>query len=173
MELYIIEDYRDLFPDLRGKELTDALVLDLLRKHGHLPSHDDDPPRILRLPGGKPVLSVGGIHFSVSHSGHIFACAVAEENLGLDIQVSDSKDRTRLAQRYFTEEEYQYVSDNGPASFYRIWTRKEAYAKYTGEGLEAVINKTPVLDRPDLVFQDLVLDEGLYGCICTAAQTGE
>ena len=168
MELYIIEDYSELFPDLRGKELTDALVLDLLQKHGHLPSQDDGMPRILRLPGGKPVLSAGGIHFSVSHSGHIFACAVAEENLGLDIQVSDGKDRTRLARRYFTEEEFQYIEDNGPASFYRLWTRKEAFSKFTGEGMAAVIGKTPVIGRQDVVFQDLVLDQGLYGCICTA-----
>ena len=34
------------------------------------------------------------------------------------------------------------------------------------EGLEVVMRKEPVVDRPDLEFTDLVLGDGIYGCVC-------
>ena len=164
MELYVIEDYKEWFPALTGQELTDALVLQLLVEHGLL--EENQKRTIIRLPGGKPVLSGGSLHFSVSHTGSVFACAAWDQNLGLDIQKKDGRDRSRLAGRYFTRAECRFLEENGPDSFYRLWTRKEAYAKYTGQGLAAVISGSPVLDRQDVEFLDLVLDEDLYGCIC-------
>lgn len=179
MELYIIEDYRDCFPELTGRELTDALVIRLLTENGYLRAAK---PRIIRLPGGKPVLAGDtGIFFSVSHTGKVFACAVSDEEIGLDIQEARRRDASRtrrLARRYFTEDEIAYLEGGFGNSgrteeeltdrFYRLWTRKEAYAKYTGEGLKAVLEGSPVLGREDVVFREILLGDGLYGCICCA-----
>ena len=41
MELYLIEDYKEIHPGLKGPELTDALVLDLLRESGQLPPEEE------------------------------------------------------------------------------------------------------------------------------------
>lgn len=183
MELYIIEDYPDAHPGLHGKALTDTLVLELLAEHGHI--QEDAPVRIERLAEGKPVLRFAGggesdaadggskgmpVAFSVSHTGRIFACAVNDPDsgeIGLDIQTADRGRRTqRIAERYFTPEEQAMIKAGGNDMFFRIWTRKEAYAKYTGEGLAVILEGVPVLGREDVVFTDLNLGDGLYGCIC-------
>ena len=113
---------------------------------------------------GRPVA------FSVSHTGRIFACAVNDPGsgeIGLDIQTADRGRRTqRIAERYFTPAEQAMIKAGGNDSFFRIWTRKEAYAKYTGEGLAVILEGVPVLGREDVVFTDLNLGDGLYGCIC-------
>ena len=78
-----------------------------------------------------------------------------------------------MARRYFTAEEISYLEESGEDAaaleerFFRLWTRKEAYAKLTGEGLTAVLEGAPVTGRDDLVFTDMNFGDGLYGCICT------
>lgn len=201
-ELHIIENYACVYPQLRGQELTDALVIRILKesryaesagipvgcgdgKPGGSRNKDDggesggsrEPSamRILRLPEGKPVLAGDrGIYFSVSHTGSVFACAVADAEIGLDIQEARRRDEDktwRLARRYFTENEIAYLEAGDLTDrFYRLWTRKEAYAKYTGAGLKAVLAKEPVLVREDVVFTEMLLGDGLYGCICRGAE---
>ena len=182
MELFLIENYREVYPELSGRDLTDALVEKLLREHGYVSEHEQ--VRILRLPGGKPVLqSRADLMFSVSHTGDVFGCVIcrakagqedapASSEIGLDLQLAQNRDVMRLARRYFTEEEIRYIeTGSDPAGkrrrFYRLWTRKEAYAKYTGRGLEAVLEKEPALGRTDVVFEDLDFGDGLLGCICS------
>lgn len=174
MELYLIEDYKDSFPQLRGKALTDALIVQVLTENRYLP--EDAQPVIQRLDGGKPVLQDNDrIRFSVSHTAELFACVVsaAEEQeetapeMGLDIQYVRSTDTDRLARRYFTEDEVQYLQQQDRDAFFRLWTRKEALSKYTGRGMAQILEKEPVLAREDVIFTDLVLGDGLYGCICT------
>ena len=186
MELYLIEDYKEIHPGLKGPELTDALVLDLLRESGKLPPVEETPghPVIERLPGGKPVLKLPQdpaasdppeeeIHFSVSHTNETFGCVIAEQPIGFDLQVTRSVQILRMARRYFTADEISYLEDSGEDAsvleerFFRLWTRKEAYAKLTGEGLTAVLEGAPVTGRDDLVFTDMNFGDGLYGCICT------
>lgn len=200
MELYLIDDYNEIYPELKNAALTDALVTDLLRDNGWV---TDGPIRIERLPGGKPVLardasgatddsgaSGAQVHFSVSHTGHLFGCVISDEPVGLDIQMMTRANARRLAERYFTEAEIAWIEagcEAAPADtqeapdparetmapdtgfrerFFRLWCRKEAYSKLTGEGLAVVARKEPVVDRPDLEFTDLVLGDGIYGCIC-------
>ena len=54
------------------------------------------------------------------------------------------KDRAikKDCERFFTEEEAEYVRDNDgdPVSFAKGWVRKEAYSKYTGKGLSDFAN---------------------------------
>ncbi len=190
MELFIIENYREVYPKLSGRDLTDRLVEDVLREHGFISEHEQ--VRITRLPGGKPVLhGREDLKFSVSHTGDVFGCLICREEIGLDLQLTQQRDVLRLARRYFTEDEIRYVEEGGPAEearvpdtagglvsvcdgqrrrFYRLWTRKEAYAKYTGRGLEAVLEKEPALGRTDVVFEDLDFGNGLYGCICSRSR---
>lgn len=174
MELYIIEDYKGIYPALAGKELTDALVGDILIQSGALPA--GSPPRIRRLATGKPVLDPQrGICFSVSHTGSTFGCLISTVSVGLDLQMDRAIGVSRLARRWFAEEEIRYLEEgrqNGPCGvafrrrFFRLWTRKEAYAKYTGQGLQAVLDGICVLGRRDVRFYDLDFGDGLYGCIC-------
>lgn len=83
---------------------------------------------------GKPALP-GGPCFSLSHSGHYAALAVAEENLGVDIEPVDRPFR-RLSRQLFQEREFQWLAEEPTAErFYTLWTRLEALAKADGRGL--------------------------------------
>ena len=172
MELYLIEDHNEIYPELKGAELTEALVKDLLRDNNWI---TDEQIRIERQPQGKPVLPRDPqVHFSVSHTGNLFGCVISDAPVGLDIQMVTGANARRLAGRYFTDAEIEWINGGCETTaddvfadrFFRLWCRKEAYAKLTGEGLAVVVRGEPVVDRPDLEFTDLVLGDGIYGCVC-------
>ena len=78
--------------------------------------------------------------FNLSHSGHYVCCVVASEPVGIDIQQMRPLNSLRVAERYFSEREKQALeacedSRSRQELFYRIWVKKEACAKLTGEGI--------------------------------------
>jgi 4'-phosphopantetheinyl transferase len=93
-------------------------------------------------PYGKPRLRDGGaVTFNVSHSADraVFAVTHGVE-VGVDIEVLDAKHSDELVARQFfsrTEvEEYLSVpAESRQRAFLTCWTRKEAYIKARGEGL--------------------------------------
>ncbi len=91
---------------------------------------------IHRAEGGKPYFkSHPHLHFSVSHSGTLWACLFAECPIGLDVQEKKKGVTfTRLAHRWFHLSEASKVSCE--EDFYKIWCRKEAFVKALGIGIE-------------------------------------
>lgn len=87
--------------------------------------------------GGKPFFRHHPkIHFSISHSGAYWVCAFADVEVGLDIQIEEHRHRgEKIAARFFAPEEKKYLEKCGYEKFYDVWAAKEAYLKYTGEGL--------------------------------------
>lgn len=88
---------------------------------------------------GKPYAD--NIFFNVAHSGN-FAFGVSSKNdIGCDIEII-KKPHLNIAKRFFTENEYNYIlnSKNDTSSFYKIWTIKESYIKFTGDGLRTPLN---------------------------------
>lgn len=165
MKLYTYDNYKDIYPELKNSELTDALILRALVEHGF----DDKDVRVYRDNKGKPLVdSAQGktIHVSCSHSQDTFGCLVSEVNCGLDIQEVRQVNVIQIAGRYFTDGEQQYVADHGSEGFFHIWTRREAYAKYTGAGLRQVMSDVSVIGRTDVTFEDSILDNGMYCSIC-------
>lgn len=84
------------------------------------------------------------IFFSVSHSGNRWACAFDSTPIGFDMEdlnrIGNRRHQNkiyweRVAKRFFTQEEFNYVLNNGNESFFEIWVRKEAYLKYKGTGI--------------------------------------
>lgn len=98
--------------------------------------------------GGKPYLQDKSFGlqewqlpwFNLSHAGNYAVCAVSDKEIGIDIEkMRDNIKVTDLAKRFFSKEEQQAILDC-PAEqklelFTKIWTAKESYFKYTGEGL--------------------------------------
>ncbi|MBR0456628.1 MAG: 4'-phosphopantetheinyl transferase superfamily protein [Firmicutes bacterium] len=172
MKLYVIKDYKKAFPALKGKELTDALIRQCL---------GIDDAVITRNERGKPFVCCSEkdagdnrVFISVSHSEDTFALIEAERNVGLDIQYPRSVKADRIAARCFTEDEAAYAAnDEWSSSFYKLWTRKEAYCKYTGLGLEQIMKREDVLKRKDVSFRDLRLDDGCFCAICTGTEEGD
>ena len=85
---------------------------------------------------GKPFLANSpGIHFNVSHSGNYVACALADEPVGIDIELINPPD-PKIAERFFAPDERAYISASDPTvSFYEVWTKKESRIKWEGRGL--------------------------------------
>lgn len=92
-------------------------------------------PVILKSGVGKPYFRDLPIKFSVSHSGDRIVLAVSDKEIGADIQRVNPR-AVRVAERFFTESENAYVGGD-TQRFFEIWTKKEAYAKWHGEGLAA------------------------------------
>ena len=108
---------------------------------------------LLRTPKGKPYLEDADVYFSISHSGDIWACLAGPSCCGLDIQIIRPCNYEKIAGRFFSAAEREYVAARGRAAreaggedavarglaegFFTIWTRREAWGKYVGEGFFA------------------------------------
>lgn len=80
---------------------------------------------------GKPRVA-GGPEFSLTHSGDLVGVAVSEQPVGLDVeQIRHMHDLAGVAAAVCSATE----STTGDEDFFRLWTRKEALLKATGDGL--------------------------------------
>ncbi len=93
--------------------------------------------------GGKPYLvDYPQIHFNLSHSGEMVACAIGTIEVGVDIQQLVPV-KEKVAARFFTEKENERLRQCATAKeyekqFFQYWCRKESYLKLTGEGLGGI-----------------------------------
>jgi phosphopantetheinyl transferase len=92
-------------------------------------------------PHGKPFVETGP-HFSWSSSGDMTACAISvDRELGLDVErLRPVPDSAALAHQWFSRDDAATVArartpDEQSRAFLEAWTRLEAYAKATGDGL--------------------------------------
>lgn len=164
MVLFIVENYRKIYPDLEGKPLTDRLVAELLSQN--LPDRSKVKIQIQRTESGKPYVVWNRDQqapcISVSHCDGVFACAFDDENVGIDIQNERDVAADRIKGRYFTEAEQS-------EDFYKMWTRKEAYSKYTGRGLTQIIEGAEVLNLRDVTFDDFMILDRIHVSVCRPA----
>ena len=100
---------------------------------------------------GKPFLEVeDGLCFNVSHAdGLALMGFVKSRSIGVDIErVKPDTEVEKLAERFFSERECRDLrrleGDEFRAAFFRVWTRKEAYIKATGEGLSLPLDQFDV-----------------------------
>lgn len=136
--------------DRRRCVFADELLRSLLREAGaaeELSFYTDK--------NGKPHLTGDRMHFSLSHSGDYVACAVDHSPVGMDIEVPRDVDMS-IIKRVCTEEELQFVLGDTRAQtadkdtslrFLQVWTAKEAYLKYTGEGLSGGLRSIAVATK--------------------------
>ena len=79
---------------------------------------------------GKPYFIDLSICFSLSHSCGLFAIAVADRPVGVDIEICKGSYKMQMIERLLCEEEMRFDGD-----FTRIRSRKEAVVKMVGEGI--------------------------------------
>lgn len=114
---------------------------------------------------GKPYFNREAAAFvSLSHTEGICLAAISDREIGADIEYmkGDSDRLLRLAKRYFTEPEAEYVSADPHRRFYEVWCKKESYIKYTGEGMSRPLGSFSVSDikrdGKGIIFSSLVTD---------------
>ena len=80
---------------------------------------------------GKPYFA-NGPHFNVSHSGKYVVMAVAQNEVGVDIEECVEKDMSML-NRIFNEAEVKMLKEH--ADFYYLWCAKESLIKCMGSSI--------------------------------------
>ena len=110
----------------------------------------NEPMTIERTPEGKPYFDrPSAPAFSLAHIKNWAAAALGDGSsgsVGIDLELLRPYPQAEdVAKRFFTAEEYAEFSFEGKTdlAFFRVWTKKEALAKMTGNGL-----LTPNRSRP-------------------------
>lgn len=106
---------------------------------------------------GKPyACETDDFYFNISHSGHYTVCAVAQEEVGVDIEEIRWNLKIELA-HFFHLKEYQMImqaeEEQQIPLFYRYWTAKESYIKYRGMGLSLGLS-TFYLDQGKIYIKE-------------------
>lgn len=119
-----------------------ALAL-LYEQIKELPCPRVDPKALIfkRNDYGKPYFQNSKLQFNISHSkGHVVCVVSYDEELGVDIEASkiSPSQAQKLAKRYFTETEQKMVA-NTPEIFAKLWSRKEAKAKFFGNSVGNIL----------------------------------
>ncbi len=123
---------------------------------------------IYRTEKGKPYFKELQVQFSVSHTDDLWVCLISggTDPVGVDIQKIKETRQDRVAERYFTDDEKAYMKEKGKGAFFEIWTRKEAYAKYTGKGLTKDLAEISTLNNNEVEFADFDIRAGVKGSCC-------
>lgn len=113
------------------------------------------------------LLNFSGVFFNISHSGKMVACAVSDKPVGVDIQqITSYKEKT--AQRVCNESELKKIaeSDDEASEFAKIWSKKEAFLKKSGDGIT-------ISDIKDCILNTSVKSEriGDYWLSCAEQKT--
>ena len=107
---------------------------------------------------GKPALAeqLRGqpLYFNISHSDNVAVFAFSRSlELGVDVEaIADMSDRDEVAAHCFSNHEikkYKQLDDSQkPLGFFNCWTRKEAFVKALGDGLQCPLDSFDVTLSP-------------------------
>ncbi len=109
---------------------------------------------------GKPYLpNRPDVKYNMSHSGSLAAGILMTDADGLEVGVDVEHVRRegreeripRIMRRAFTEREKAAVdaAEDPILEFYLIWSRKESYIKYTGEGLSRSLTSVDTTEKQE------------------------
>lgn len=119
-----------------------------------------------------------GAEFSVTHTGNLWMCAFSHDPVGLDAEQERECPRRKLSHRFFCPEEDAWLARKGDRGFFQVWTAKESYLKYTGEGLGRGMDSFCTVDEGGLrgsveeVFQihaDFRAEDGQFLAVCVSS----
>jgi 4'-phosphopantetheinyl transferase len=102
----------------------------------------------------KPHLAEGGLWFNLSHSGAVALLAFGRRvELGVDVELAEEDfARLRIAEMFFSPGEVRALrslrEDLQPRAFLACWTRKEAFIKARGDGLQLALDSFDVTLDP-------------------------
>ncbi len=102
---------------------------------------------------GKPHIgNLENVHFNISHSGHYVVCAVADTEIGIDVERIRNVN-LRIAERFFSPSEIDDLmacdEETRMQYFITLWTIKESYLKAIGRGLTQHLNSFTIVQNND------------------------
>lgn len=114
------------------------------------------------------------IFFNLSHSNDYAVLAISDKEVGIDIEKLRPVRSPLVVKALGQEAADQLLSlpdTEQIMEFFRQWTMKESYGKYTGEGLISVLFENVGSSESGLNFYTSTAIEGYYLTICTPLQT--
>jgi 4'-phosphopantetheinyl transferase len=150
---------------------TTELRLRFVVAHGALRAilsrYLETPAASIRLEttsAGKPFVCDSHIGFNLSHSDGVALCAVTlDAQIGVDVErIRPVPDADAIVRRYFAAGEARAYTvmpppDRTPA-FFSIWTRKEAFVKAIGDGLQCPLDSFEVDGTPSAAEPGITID---------------
>lgn len=121
---------------------TEELLAEAMRRAGAVKDGAPLPP-VLRTANGKPYFGGDLPRFSLTHTAGLTAIAVGEREMGLDAERRTLREFGHIAARLTPAERAE--------DFLKLWTAKEAYVKFRGGTLAAMLRR--------LVYENGVLFE--------------
>ena len=114
---------------------------------------------------GKPFLTLQPkIHYNISHSGKYVMCIIAGEEVGIDVQEHKKVNYERMLTRMVPADMVREIleSEQMEKAFFTQWVLREAYIKWTGEGLSKDLRKIS-LDKGSYLM--LEMEPGYSGAV--------
>jgi len=119
------------------------------------------PPRSWRFATGeygKPYLRDSQLRFNISHSTHHAVVAVSDgAEIGVDVEeITPHRVDAEIARRMFSEVDFQQwvEAQDQVATFFQLWTLKEAYMKAAGLGVHLPLQDfSVILSPPQLIHR--------------------
>ena len=114
---------------------------------------------------GKPFLSYRpSLHYNISHSGDYVVCLLADQEVGIDVQVHRKANYERMLRRMVPEAQYDELLAGADAEkkFFEQWVRREAYIKWTGEGLSRDLRSISMDEGSHMLLD---MEEGYSGAV--------
>jgi len=101
-----------------------------------------DSHKLVTSKDGKPSC-MDGPAVSITHSGDIVACGLAETGeLGIDLEDIDRhRDTLKIAHKFFSDEEAAWLDSQPRDRFFMLWVLKEAYVKALGRSIFGGIDR--------------------------------
>jgi phosphopantetheine--protein transferase-like protein len=151
--LVTAEDRLRMMPAMRARRSSEYLAGRALLRHG-LARHTGRPAASFRIEtssDGKP-RCVDGPALSVSHSGDVLVCALADSGpLGVDVETRTPRELAAVAERFFTKAEARWLAAEPEQRFRMLWVLKEAYLKALGAGLAGGLSSLECRIEPPTV----------------------
>ena len=93
----------------------------------------------------KPILKdCSHIHFNISHSKNCITFAISNKSVGIDVEyLNENFNYRSIIEACFTVSEIYFIKESPKPvrDFFKLWTRKEAFLKAIGKGLNDDMNK--------------------------------
>ena len=114
---------------------------------------------------GKPFFTLQPkIHYNITHSGKYVMCILAGQEVGIDVQQHRKANYERMLERMVPQDMIREIldADEPEKAFFTQWVLREAYIKWTGEGLSRDL-RTISLEEGSYIL--LELEEGYSGAV--------
>ncbi len=112
---------------------------------------------------GKPkAIGFDHLYFNLSHCKLAVACALSASAVGVDVQ-DGTRSHLSVAKQVCCERELAYLeaAQAPQTEFVKLWTRKESYGKFTGQGILYPMNELCLLEQAPhgTVMETFVFDD--------------